>query len=100
VLLFSALLLLLSAGVSCVTLFMKFFTTLAVPNWATTVMGFALVISIQALMMPVLMAFMLLNARSTVHRCRARLRCSLWRSACRSGWCGVEWGRFAENGKS
>lgn len=33
---------------------------------ATTVLGFALVISIQALMMPILMAFMLLSNRASI----------------------------------
>lgn len=64
VLLFSALLLVFSATLSCVTLFMKFFTTMTVPSWATIVLGFALVISIQALMTPVLMIFLLLSSRS------------------------------------
>ncbi|MXO70637.1 glycosyltransferase [Alteraurantiacibacter buctensis] len=36
------------------------------PNWATTVLGFAIVISFQALMMPILMVFMLLNARGQI----------------------------------
>jgi len=77
VLLFSALLLVFSAAISGVTLFLKLFTTLAVPTWATTVLGFALVISIQALMMPVLMAFMLLNARSTVQQMPSALALQL-----------------------
>jgi glycosyltransferase involved in cell wall biosynthesis len=59
-------LLLVSAGLGAAALYMKLFTALAIPNWATTVLGFALVISIQALMMPILMAFLLLNNRSAI----------------------------------
>lgn len=59
-------LLLVSSGLGAAALYMKLFTDLAIPNWATTVLGFALVISIQALMMPILMAFLLLNNRSAI----------------------------------
>ena len=59
-------LLLVSSGLGAGALYMKLFTDLAIPNWATTVLGFALVISIQALMMPILMAFLLLNDRSAI----------------------------------
>ena len=59
-------LLLVSSGLGAGALYMKLFTSLAIPNWATTVLGFALVISIQALMMPILMAFLLLNNRSAI----------------------------------
>lgn len=53
-------------GLALTALYMKLFTTLALPNWATTVLGFALVIATQALMLPILMAFLLLNNRSAV----------------------------------
>lgn len=59
-------LLLLSLGLAGAALYIKLFTDLGLPNWATTVLGFALVISIQALMMPILMAFLLLNNRATI----------------------------------
>ena len=62
----SLVLLLVSVGLGAGALYMKLFTGLAIPNWATTVLGFALVISIQALMMPILMAFLLLNNRSAI----------------------------------
>jgi glycosyltransferase involved in cell wall biosynthesis len=62
----SALLLLLSLSLAGLSLFMKLVIQVAFPNWATTVLGFALVISVQALMMPILMAFLLLNNRSLV----------------------------------
>ena len=39
---------------------------MAIPNWATAVLGFTLVIGIQALMMPILMASLLLNSRSAI----------------------------------
>jgi polyisoprenyl-phosphate glycosyltransferase len=66
ILVFSSMLLGLSIALGGGALYVKLFTDMALPNWATTVLGFALVISIQALMMPILMAFMLLNARSTI----------------------------------
>ena len=59
-------LLLLSVGLVLGALYVKLFTDLGLPNWATTVLGFALVISVQALMMPILMAFLLLNNRATI----------------------------------
>ena len=78
-------LLLVSSGLGAGALYMKLFTDLAIPNWATTVLGFALVISIQALMMPILMAFLLLNNRSAIQPLPAsvaltmiRERRSLW----------------------
>ena len=79
-------LLLISTGLGAGALYLKLFTSLAIPNWATTVLGFALVISIQALMMPILMAFLLLNNRSAIQPLPAsvaltmvRERRSLWR---------------------
>lgn len=65
ILIASGLLLLLSTGLGVGALVMKMLG-LAIPGWATSVFGFALVISIQALMMPILMAFMLLNSRGMV----------------------------------
>lgn len=46
----------------------RLFTDLATPGWATSVFGFLLLIGIQAVMMPVMMAFMLLNGRATVQQ--------------------------------
>ena len=66
ILFFSLALLALSVGLVLVALYVKLFTDLGLPNWATTVLGFALVISIQALMLPILMAFLLLNNRATI----------------------------------
>jgi hypothetical protein len=59
-------LLLLSVGLGTAALVIKLATNQAFPNWATTVLGFALLVSIQAMMMPILMAFLLLNNRGVV----------------------------------
>lgn len=53
-----------SAGL--VALFLRLFTDLALPNWATTVLGFSFLISFQAVMMPIMIAFLLLNNRSAI----------------------------------
>lgn len=66
ILIVSGLLLAACLLVTLAALYLKFFAGAAFPNWATTVLGFAIVISFQALMMPILMAFMLLNARSQI----------------------------------
>ena len=62
----SSALLALSATLAAIALAIKFGTDLGFPNWATTVLGFALVISIQAIMLPVMMAFLLLANRGTI----------------------------------
>jgi hypothetical protein len=41
-------------------------TDLAFPNWATTALGFAFLISFQAVMTPIMIAFLLLNSRSAI----------------------------------
>ena len=78
-------LVLIATGLGAGALYLKLFTDMAIPNWATTVLGFALVIGIQALMMPILMAFLLLNNRSAIQPLPAsvaltmiRERRSLW----------------------
>jgi hypothetical protein len=43
----------------------RFSTELAVPGWTTTVLGFAFLLSAQAVMMPIMIAFLLLNNRSS-----------------------------------
>lgn len=55
-----------SLTVAAIAVWMKLFTNLAVPSWATTVVGFALIVSIQAIMLPIMMAFLLLSNRATV----------------------------------
>lgn len=44
----------------------RMFTDLAFPNWATTALGFAFLISFQAVMTPIMIAFLLLNNRSVI----------------------------------
>ncbi len=66
ILLANAALLALAVAMALGALGIRLFTDYGLPNWATTVLGFALVIAIQAMMMPILMAFMLLGARSSV----------------------------------
>lgn len=57
--------LLASSGLAAlVVVALRLFTTLAVPGWATSVLGFAALLSVQAVVTPILMAFMLLNSRS------------------------------------
>jgi hypothetical protein len=42
------------------------FTTLAIPGWATNVFGFLILMSLQAAMLPVMVAFLLLNNRASL----------------------------------
>jgi glycosyltransferase involved in cell wall biosynthesis len=44
---------------------LRLFTDLAVPGWTTNVLGFAVLLSAQAVMMPVMIAFLLLNSRAS-----------------------------------
>ncbi len=66
ILLASLLILMLSLMSVVVTVAVRLFTDLAVPGWATNVTGFALIISMQAVLLPVMMAFLILNNRSSV----------------------------------
>lgn len=51
---------------SAVTVFLiRMFSSLAVPGWTTNVLGFAVLLSVQAVMMPIMIAFLLLNNRSS-----------------------------------
>ena len=56
----------LSMLIAGFALWMRLFTDLAIPSWATTVLGFALLVSIQAIMLPIMMAFLLLSNRATI----------------------------------
>ena len=47
-------------------LVIRFSTGLAVPGWATNVLGFAFLLSAQALMMPILLSFVVLGNRSAL----------------------------------
>lgn len=51
-------------GVSVVVL-IRLFTDLAIPGWTTNVSGFLLLVSLQAVMMPILLAFVLLSNRTS-----------------------------------
>ena len=48
--------------VTCIWLF----TTLSIPGWATNVFGFLILMSLQAAMLPVMVAFLLLNNRASL----------------------------------
>lgn len=55
----------LTVGVVIAVLGVRCFTDWAVPGWTTNVLGFAVILSAQAVMLPVMIAFLLLNNRST-----------------------------------
>ncbi|MDF2116092.1 glycosyltransferase [Roseiarcaceae bacterium H3SJ34-1] len=44
----------------------RIFTATAIPGWTTNALGFALLVSIQAVLVPIMMAFLLLNNRSSL----------------------------------
>lgn len=54
----------LSIVVAACVIGMKVLTDLAIPGWTTNVLGFALLAAMQAAMLPVMMAFLLLSNRS------------------------------------
>ena len=56
----------LSICFAAAALVLRLFTPLAIPGWATEVLGFSVVVSIQALITPILIAFLMLNNRSAV----------------------------------
>lgn len=66
VLLFSSFVLVCALLGGAAVLAIRMFTELAFPNWATTVLGFAALISLQAVMTPIMIAFLLLNNRSAI----------------------------------
>lgn len=49
-----------------VVVLLRFFTDTAIPGWATNVMGFLVTIGLQAAMVPVLLAFIVLGNRSSI----------------------------------
>jgi glycosyltransferase involved in cell wall biosynthesis len=55
-----------SVLIAAIALYLKLFTPVAIPGWATNVIGFAVLISLQALMTPILVAFLLLSNRGMV----------------------------------
>ena len=53
-------------AVALVALALRLFSAVAIPGWATNVIGFALLISLQALITPITVAFLLLSNRAAV----------------------------------
>jgi hypothetical protein len=43
----------------------RLFTDLAIPGWATNVLGFAVLLSAQAVMLPIMIVFLQLSSRSS-----------------------------------
>jgi glycosyltransferase involved in cell wall biosynthesis len=66
ILISSSLLFLLSVLAASVALVLRLFTPLAIPGWATQVLGFSLIMSVQALITPIMVAFLMLNNRASV----------------------------------
>jgi glycosyltransferase involved in cell wall biosynthesis len=62
----SLILLLGSIGGGAAAVFIRLFTDFAIPGWTTNAIGIALLISIQAVLMPIMMAFLLLSNRSSI----------------------------------
>jgi glycosyltransferase involved in cell wall biosynthesis len=66
ILLFSCALLGVSIAVSAAVVAIRLFGSIAIPGWATNVLGFALLLSFQAVMLPILVGFLLLNNRASM----------------------------------
>ena len=66
VLLASSVMLITSALGILLVVGIRLFTDLAIPGWTTNVFGFLVLIGIEAAMLPIMMAFMLLNGRATL----------------------------------
>jgi glycosyltransferase involved in cell wall biosynthesis len=66
ILLFSSFVLACALLGGAAVLAIRMFTDLGFPNWATTALGFAALISLQAVMTPIMIAFLLLNSRSAI----------------------------------
>jgi glycosyltransferase involved in cell wall biosynthesis len=66
ILLFSSIVFTFALLGGAIVLSIRMFTDLAFPNWATTALGFAFLISFQAVMTPIMIAFLLLNSRSAI----------------------------------
>jgi polyisoprenyl-phosphate glycosyltransferase len=49
-----------------VVIAIRLFTALAIPGWATSASGFLILIGFQAVMLPIMMAFLLLNSRASL----------------------------------
>ena len=55
-----------SAAMALGVVGLRFLTDLAVPGWSTTVMTFLISVALQAVMVPVLLAFIVLGNRSSI----------------------------------
>jgi len=55
-----------AAALALMVVGLRFFTELAVPGWSTTVMTFLVSVALQAVMVPVLLAFIVLGNRSSI----------------------------------
>lgn len=65
--LIASLVVLASAGLGAIAVVaLKYLTDTAIPGWATNVMGFLATIGLQAVMVPVLLAFIVLGNRSSI----------------------------------
>lgn len=58
----------LSALAAVTSICLRLFTDTAIPGWTTNALGFALLASLQALLLPVMMAFLLLSNRTVIQR--------------------------------
>jgi hypothetical protein len=52
------------AGIAVIAI--RLFTHTAIPGWATNVLGFTLLLGFQAVMLPILVGFLLLNNRASM----------------------------------
>ncbi len=66
ILIMSTAMLVLSIVAALAVLGVRLSSSLAVPGWTTNVLGFALLLSFQAVMLPVTVAFLLLNNRASI----------------------------------
>jgi glycosyltransferase involved in cell wall biosynthesis len=66
ILLLSCALLCLSLTAGAVVVAIRLLSSIAIPGWTTNVLGFAVLLSFQAVMLPILVGFLLLNNRASI----------------------------------
>jgi polyisoprenyl-phosphate glycosyltransferase len=66
ILITSCLLLGASVTAAIVVIAIRLFSSIAIPGWTTNVLGFAVLLSFQAVMLPILVGFLLLNNRASM----------------------------------
>ncbi len=66
ILIASLIILVVSLGAAATAVGIRLLTDLAMPGWTTNALGFTLLASMQAVLLPVMMAFLLLNNRSLI----------------------------------